>query len=60
TGDEWREGDFNGSGSVNDSDLNLLLSNWTYPPSASAVPEPATLLLLVSAGTVLLRRRRKL
>lgn len=52
---DWFSGDFNADRLVNDSDLNLLLSNF----SVTAVPEPATLGLLVTGALTLLRRKRK-
>ncbi len=58
-GDEWGEGDFNGSNTVDDDDLSLLLANWGagHPPAGEAIPEPSTLLLL-GLGAVILRRKR--
>ncbi|MDY7011496.1 MAG: PEP-CTERM sorting domain-containing protein [Planctomycetota bacterium] len=58
-GTEWDEGDFNDDELVDDSDLNWLLSNWTYPPaSSSSVPEPATMAFLCLGALALIRRRR--
>ncbi len=53
----WTGGDFTGDGAVDVADLGVLAAN--YGATESTIPEPTTLLLLVSAGTVLLRRRRK-
>jgi hypothetical protein len=54
----WFEGDFNGDGSVNLSDLTIMANNWRAGVGG-AVPEPATLALLVLGGCVgVLRRRR--
>ncbi len=60
-GDEWGEGDLNESGAVNDDDLSLLLANWGAGGSAApeAVPEPASVALLLPAVLALIRRRRK-
>jgi hypothetical protein len=63
TGAEWRQGDFNGDGVVGIADLSALADNygWTgqpCPPAASAVPEPATVLLLVGGAVAVLNRRR--
>ncbi len=57
SGTTWGQGDFNLSGNVNDHDLSLLLANWgAGVPAPSAIPEPATLLLLIG-GFVWIRRR---
>lgn len=54
------EGDPSGDGYVGIEDLNTVLGNWNQgtPPSASAVPEPASLALLGLGGLSVLRRRR--
>ena len=54
TGTSWGQGDFKDDDTVNDDDLSLLLANWTG--SVAAVPEPATLGLLVLFGLVFPRR----
>ena len=51
------QGEFSDVPPVNDDDLSLLLANWTGP-LAAAVPEPATIALLVVAPA-LFRVRRK-
>ena len=50
TGATWAMGDFDGNGTVNGADLDVVLSNYNQSLSASsaAVPEPATLLLLAA------------
>ena len=59
----WGNGDFSNDGFVDDDDLNLLLSNWhtgTPPPMGQgAIPEPATLSLLVFGAIFALRRQRR-
>ena len=46
----WSQGDFNGDGVVDGSDLNIVLSNYNQGAGvAAAVPEPSTL-LLAAAG----------
>ena len=56
----WEEGDFNGDGKVDGSDVTILAGNWQYgvEAAASAVPEPGTIVLLISAITSLLIWRR--
>jgi hypothetical protein len=51
--------DTSGDGFVGIEDLNTVLGNWNAgtPPANVAVPEPASLALLVSGGLVLLKRR---
>ena len=50
-------GEFSDIAPVDDDDLSLLLANWTGP-LAAAVPEPASLALLLVAASALRRRRR--
>ena len=56
----WEEGDFNGDGKVDGSDVTILAGNWQYgvEAAASAVPEPGTIVLLISAMASLLIWRR--
>lgn len=51
--------DPSGDGFVGIADLNLVLGNWNAgtPPTASQMPEPASILLLVTTGSVVLTRR---
>ena len=54
----WADGDFDGDGDVDADDLATLGLNWN-PTGSDAVPEPATMALLVlGCALVLLRRRR--
>ena len=55
SGMTWADGDFDGDGCVDINDLSLLATNWGTG-SVAAVPEPASLSVLVLGG-VLLRRR---
>ena len=61
TPDPWSDGDFNADGIVDAGDLNLLALNWqqSVPAAAAreAVPEPASLALLMIAGIALMIRR---
>ncbi len=52
----WGQGDFTGEGRVDDADLNILLANWGAGVG-SAVPEPASLSLLLLGLPALARRR---
>jgi hypothetical protein len=53
-------GDPSGDGFVGIDDLNTVLGNWNAgtPPTASVVPEPASLALFTIAGLSALSRRR--
>ncbi len=59
----WSHGDFTADGVVNASDLNQLGQRWlqavSAPASATAVPEPTALCLLLLASLGLLRWRRR-
>ena len=58
TGKSWSEGDFTGDLVVDISDLGILAGS--YGSSTGPVPEPATLILLLTGGVlVMLRRSRK-
>ena len=50
-GATWGMGDFNGDGAVDGSDVTILAGNWQYGvnSAATAVPEPSTVLLVISA-----------
>jgi hypothetical protein len=61
----YSEGDFNGDGRVDINDLTIVLANYgaTVGARLSAVPEPASAVLLVCCGLAALlaaavRRRR--
>ena len=58
----WEEGDFNGDGKVDGSDVTILAGNWQAGVTAAAasVPEPGTIVLLISAiaSLLILRRNR--
>ncbi|WP_145079332.1 beta strand repeat-containing protein [Poriferisphaera corsica] len=66
----WVNGDFNGDGIINDVDMNIVTANYgvdatniVYNPNGaatalSAIPEPSSLLLLGSAGILLIRRKQ--
>ena len=48
-------GELSGTPPVNDDDLSLLLASWT---GAAAVPEPATIAMLIAAPVLWRLRRR--
>jgi len=53
-------GELNGTPPVDGLDLGLMLGAWNPPPlsSASAVPEPTTLLLALATAPLIARRRK--
>ncbi len=53
SGATWETGDFTGDGAVDVGDLGVLAGNW----GQSAVPEPASMLLLAGGAVALIRRR---
>ena len=61
SGKTKEQGDLTGDGSVNAADLNILALNWqTWRDGMpAAVPEPASLALVLSAFLLLLIRRRR-
>lgn len=57
----WIEGDANGNGEVDLEDGQLAVGNYfttTAPPSATSVPEPNPILMLMLTSVLLLGRRR--
>ena len=59
TDKSWSEGDFNGDLVVDISDLGILAGNYGFS-TGGAVPEPATLMLLLAGGVLsIMRNRRK-
>ena len=57
----WGMGDFNNDGKVDGSDVTILAGNWQYgvTATASAVPEPSMIMLLLTAiGSLLIWKRR--
>ena len=59
TPNDLTQGDANGDGFVGLDDLDIILNNWNNgtPPTASAIPEPATLALMGLGVFALVRRR---
>ena len=57
-----KQGDLTGDGSVGGGDRQQVLNNWGQgippEPPPQAIPEPATLGLLLLGGLALLRRRK--
>lgn len=56
TDQTWEDGDFTGDGMVDGADYTVWADNYAPFPSASAVPEPSTLVLL-GAGALLVTAR---
>ena len=57
SGAGWTRGDFTGDGAVDVGDLGVLGAQYGQGVSAGAVPEPATLGLLLAGGLAVRRRR---
>ena len=56
----WEMGDFNGDGQVDGSDVTILAGNWQAGVTAAAsVPEPCSMLLLMTVALGLLLVRHK-
>jgi len=55
SGDRWTEADFDGNGTVDLDDFTQMKNNW----GSAAVPEPASMCLLVFGGLGLLAKRRR-
>jgi len=55
----WAQGDGDGDGDVDDADLGTSFAAYTGPLGPNNVPEPASLLLLAMAGSLLLRQRTR-
>lgn len=55
------DGDFNEDGTVNDLDASVLAANWELSGEGVGVPEPSTVVLLITMalGGLWLRRRRR-
>ena len=61
TGASREQGDLDGDGTVAGADYTKVITYWgagTPPPEPGAIPEPATLGLLIMGGLAILRRRR--
>ena len=58
SGATWGMGDFNGDYKVNDADAAIMAAHWTASGSEGSVPEPGTVVLLISAAMALWFRRR--
>ncbi|MCX7427357.1 MAG: PEP-CTERM sorting domain-containing protein [Planctomycetia bacterium] len=59
-GATWAMGDFNEDGMVNDKDAAIMAAHWTTSEgNEGSVPEPSTVILLISAGAALWFRRRR-
>ncbi|MBN1912464.1 MAG: exo-alpha-sialidase [Pirellulales bacterium] len=54
----WNMGDFNGDLVVDDLDASILAANWGNTAVENAVPEPSTLVGLLSLAGAVLRRRK--
>ena len=54
----FADGDTDGGGDVDDSDLGSAFANYTGPFGPTDVPEPASLTFMVTAFALIGRRRR--
>ena len=52
------DGDTDGDGDIDDTDLGTMFSGYTGPLAPSNVPEPASVVMLGAVAMVLARRRR--
>jgi hypothetical protein len=58
-GATWGMGDFNGDHMVNDKDAAIMAAHWTAGGGGGSVPEPGTVVLLLSAVATLWFWRRR-
>ena len=58
TNANWFMGDFNADGTVDDIDATILATNWQVGATSASVPEPAAIVLLLTAFAAMLLRRR--
>ena len=55
----WGMGDFNSDDVVNDKDAAIMAAHWTAGGGGGSVPEPGTVVLLLSAIATLWFWRRR-
>jgi len=53
------DGDFDGDNNVDYDDLQMLIGNYDAVSTSQAIPEPATLFVMLAAGLPALLKRRR-